>query len=313
MDDIIANALLDSAILAPSGHNSQPWKFRVGEDCITVMPDFSKRLYMVDPLDREIFISIGCAVENICITATKFNLKTLVEIKDNNVDITFERCTDIVASPLVSFIAKRQTNRNIFDNTLIHKSIIDYLSSTGAKLYSRGSKEFDIVKSFVKLGNSAQMTDKDFVNELKEWMRLNETQAARELDGLSYDVIGAPNMPSWISRPIVSLMLNAAMQNRSDMKKLQSSPFIAAFDGQDDMAGWIETGRRLERFLLIATSHNIACAFINQPCEVESLAVELGRQLHLQQKLQILLRIGHASPSKRSRRRPREAFIVDDM
>ena len=102
--------------------------------------------------------------------------------------------------------------------------------------------------------------------KLKEWMRLNETQAARELDGLSYDVIGAPNMPSWISRPIVSLMLNAAMQNRSDMKKLQSSPFIAAFDGQDDMAGWIETGRRLERFLLIATSHNIACAFINQPC-----------------------------------------------
>lgn len=312
MNDIIAGSLLDSAILAPSGHNSQPWKFKVGDDCITVMPDFSKRLYVVDPRDREIFISIGCAVENICIAATAFKLKATVKINDGDVVIAFEKSQNIEVSPLAAFISKRQTNRNVFDNTLIHKSIIDHLASTGAKLYPRGSKEFDIVKAFVKLGNSAQMKDKDFVNELKEWMRFNEPQAARELDGLSYDVMGAPNMPSWISRPIVSMMLNATMQNRSDIKKLQSSPFVAVFDGPDDVAGWIETGRRLEQFLLIATSHNLACAFVNQPCEVESLAIELGRQLNLKQNLQLLLRIGHAAPAKRSRRRLRETFIVND-
>ena len=312
MNDVIAGSLLDSAILAPSGHNSQPWKFKMGDDCIMVMPDFSRRLYAVDPRNREIFISVGCAVENICIAATTFKLKTTVKISDGDVEIAFEKSPDIEESPLAAFISKRQTNRNVFDNTLIHKSIIDHLASTGVKLYPRGSKEFDIVKSFVKLGNSVQMKDKEFVNELKEWMRFNEPEAARELDGLSYDVIGAPNMPTWISRPIVSMMLNAAMQNRSDMKKLQSSPFVAAIDGPDDVAGWIEAGRRLERFLLIATSHNLACAFVNQPCEVESLAIELGRQLNLKQNLQLLMRIGHAAPAKRSRRRPRETFVADE-
>ncbi len=312
MNDIVAGRLLNAAILAPSGHNSQPWKFKVSDDCITIMPDFSRRLYIVDPRDREIFISVGCAIENICIAATTVKLKPSVKINDDDVDITFEKSPDIETSPLAAFISKRQTNRNMFDNTLIHKSIIDHLTSTDAKLYPRGSREFDIVKSFVKLGNSIQMKDKDFVNELKEWMRFNEPQSARELDGLSYDVMGAPNMPSWISRPIMSMMLNATMQNRSDMRKLQSSPFIAAFDGQDDVPGWIETGRRLERFLLIATSHNLACAFINQPCEVEQLAIELGSQLCLKQNLQLLLRIGHATPAKRSRRRLLETFIIND-
>ena len=61
--------LIEHAIRAPSGHNTQPWRFTLGADCITIAPDFSKRLPVVDPDNRELFISLGCAAENI--TATK--------------------------------------------------------------------------------------------------------------------------------------------------------------------------------------------------------------------------------------------------
>ena len=42
-------ALIYYATLAANGHNTQPWKFRIRQDSITVLPDFSRRCPAVDP------------------------------------------------------------------------------------------------------------------------------------------------------------------------------------------------------------------------------------------------------------------------
>ena len=52
----LAKLLISFAILAPSGHNSQPWQFQVADNEIIITPDFSKRLDVVDGNDRELFI-----------------------------------------------------------------------------------------------------------------------------------------------------------------------------------------------------------------------------------------------------------------
>ena len=52
------------ATLAPNGHNTQPWRFRVGQNRIEIVPDFSRRTPIVDPDDHHIFVSLGCAAEN---------------------------------------------------------------------------------------------------------------------------------------------------------------------------------------------------------------------------------------------------------
>jgi len=36
--------LLRFAVLAPSSHNSQPWRFEIGEGAIKIFLDFSRRL-----------------------------------------------------------------------------------------------------------------------------------------------------------------------------------------------------------------------------------------------------------------------------
>lgn len=41
--------LLDYAVLAPSGHNSQPWLFRIGDGWVEVHADRTRRLPVVDP------------------------------------------------------------------------------------------------------------------------------------------------------------------------------------------------------------------------------------------------------------------------
>ena len=71
--------LLNFAVLAPSSHNSQPWKFRVSENEILVEPNRDRALPSSDTNNRQLFISLGCAVENILIAADYYGFETLVE------------------------------------------------------------------------------------------------------------------------------------------------------------------------------------------------------------------------------------------
>ena len=68
----LAKLLISFAILAPSGHNSQPWQFQVSNNEIIITPDYTKRLDVVDGNDRELFISLGCATENLMTAARHY-------------------------------------------------------------------------------------------------------------------------------------------------------------------------------------------------------------------------------------------------
>lgn len=58
------------ATLAPSGHNTQPWQFLIRNNSILINPDFSRRLAIVDSDDHALFISLGCALENLSLPLT---------------------------------------------------------------------------------------------------------------------------------------------------------------------------------------------------------------------------------------------------
>ena len=61
--------LVEQAVKAPSGHNTQPWLFRRKGMAVEIHPDFSRALKVVDASHRELFVSLGCAAENICLAA----------------------------------------------------------------------------------------------------------------------------------------------------------------------------------------------------------------------------------------------------
>jgi hypothetical protein len=57
--------LVRLATLAPSSHNTQCWKFALQDKAITILPDLSRRCPAVDPDDHHLFVSLGCATENL--------------------------------------------------------------------------------------------------------------------------------------------------------------------------------------------------------------------------------------------------------
>src|ERR1700712_6098776 len=55
-------AAVDRAVLAPSLHNSQPWRFTVHADRLDVRADRTRHLTSIDPRGRELLQRVGAAL-----------------------------------------------------------------------------------------------------------------------------------------------------------------------------------------------------------------------------------------------------------
>lgn len=71
----LSEELVRCATLAPSSHNTQCWKFAIEDKAITILPDLSRRCPAVDPDDHHLFVSLGCAAENLIHAASAHGLQ----------------------------------------------------------------------------------------------------------------------------------------------------------------------------------------------------------------------------------------------
>ena len=95
---------------APSGHNTQPWKFHITDSTITVLPNLDVALPVVDRNNRELFISLGCAVENLCIAASYFGYTThIIECSIEAIVLELTKNDLTIEDSLFHQIEKRQT------------------------------------------------------------------------------------------------------------------------------------------------------------------------------------------------------------
>lgn len=268
---------------APSGHNTQPWKFHITDSTITVLPNLDVALPVVDRNNRELFISLGCAVENLCIAASYFGYTThIIECSIEAIILELTKNALTIEDSLFHQIEKRQTNRNIYNGNKISDGILQQLQSipkeNGIQFYFTeiNTPFANTITQYIMKGNEIQMADIAFKNELLSWMRFNKKQVEATHNGLSYLVFGNPPLPRILARPIVSLFLKPNAQNKSDRKKIDSSShFVVCATQRDTIEEWINLGRTLQRFLLKVTEIGISYAFLNQPCEVAALALSL--------------------------------------
>src|SRR5687768_9682674 len=87
MDDFPAEAnadeqlqfLLRYAVLAPSSHNTQPWLFRIQGHELDLIADVNRSLPVVDPMNRELIMSCGAALNHLHIAARYFGFSSKIE------------------------------------------------------------------------------------------------------------------------------------------------------------------------------------------------------------------------------------------
>ena len=304
---------------APSGHNTQPWKFHITDSTITVLPNLDVALPVVDRNNRELFISLGCAVENLCIAASYFGYTThIIECSIEVIILELTKNALTIEDSLFHQIEKRQTNRNIYNGNKISDGILQQLQSipkeNGIQFYFTeiNTPFANTITQYIMKGNEIQMADIAFKNELLSWMRFNKKQVEATHNGLSYLVFGNPPLPRILARPIVSLFLKPNAQNKSDRKKIDSSShFVVCATQRDTIEEWINLGRTLQRFLLKVTEIGISYAFLNQPCEVAALAFDLREKLSVNKEHPtLIMRIGYAKQIPYSPRKKIETLLV---
>lgn len=314
--------MLEYGVKAPSGHNTQPWKFKLNENRIEVYPNLSKELPVIDSLHRELYISLGCAVENICIAANELGFDYKTEILNQN-SLSFIRIqlkkADVKKNPLFAQIDKRQTNRSIYKSRIISTDTISKLknlkseSSVSLHFFKKGQNDFTKLCELIYKGNEMLFTNNDFKNELLVWMRFNFRHVQKEKDGLAYNVLGLPALPKWLGKPLVKSFLTPKSQNKVEREKLSSSSHLVLITTKENtIENWILAGIALERFFLKCTELGIALAFSNQPCEVKSLADEVRVKIALDNEYPMLLmRIGYADPMPYSVRKELKEVMIE--
>lgn len=310
--------LIYYATLAPSGHNTQPWKFSVEENVIRIYPDFSRRLPVVDPDDHALYISLGCALENLIIAAGQNGLKSNADYfpkdeKEECICITLAEDGSDDVVDLYRAIPVRQSNRSMYDGKEIPDADVqkfidaNVYDTVKIKLFKTNDKKIEPIIEFVKEGNRNQFNDKQFVEELLSWMRFSKKEVRDRNDGLTAEVMGFPFVPRWLGRNIIKIFAKPESEATKCEKQIRSSSVMILLIGKkNDKKHWVDIGRSFERLALKATSLGIAHAHVNMPCEVVSVREKLSHHLGLKEDEQplLLIRFGYANELPRSPRRP---------
>lgn len=315
--------LVELGIKAPSGHNTQPWKFKIYNNTIEIQPDFRYSLPIVDPNHRELYISLGCAGENICAAAPIFGYKADWSSKINSngvysIVINLVKADSKADSSFLQTIRERQSNRNIFNGKLINDNKIEALKNIviepniGLYFFNIDSVEYDTIKNFILKGNEMQMTDPNFKNELISWIRFNKKHVEKTNNGLSYKVMGSPPMPKGIGKMVVKSFLKPNKQNSSDKEKIDSSShFILLTSKNNTISEWISLGFYLERLLLKLEELDIVNAYLNPPCEIDSLSEKLRKDIQINNEYPtIIMRIGYSDRTPYSSRKDVEEVLI---
>ncbi|MGH1417718.1 MAG: Acg family FMN-binding oxidoreductase [Hyphomicrobiaceae bacterium] len=308
--------LIRHATLAANSHNTQPWLFEAGSNTIRIRADSDRRCPVVDPDDRHVIASLGCATENLVLAAKAAGIDTQVEFEPSarHVNITMATGRPNVTAAYEAII-KRQTTRAPFDPRPLRNDVLSALISATQKSGVRlriltARNDLDRLKEFVVEGNTAQCNDQAFVQELGQWVRFNQTHASGTRDGLFTGSSGNPTSPSWLGPIVFPYFFTADSENPKYVAQLNGSAgAVVLYAEKDEPAGWFNVGRASQRFQLEATARDICTSFINQPVEVSAVRGEFRKWLGDALRPALVLRFGRGKLLPPSLRRPVGAVL----
>jgi hypothetical protein len=316
--EALSRELVRYATLAPSSHNTQCWKFTIASQAITIRPDPLRRCPAVDPDEHHVFVSLGCATENLVHAALAHGLMAEAGFDALRESIRLElRPTRAEVSPLFNAIPVRQCTRGDYDSMPLSTAELGLLERAGTSdtvriLLITERPAVERALDYVVQANSAQMADGPFVKELESWIRFNGPAAVRAGDGLYTGCTGNPKIPTWLGDLAFGWFYKPKSENDKYVRQIRSSAGIAVFVGVSaDKANWVEVGRCYERFALQATALGIRNALLNQPVEVRSVRPKFAAALGLTgQRPDMVVRFGRGPTMPPSLRRPVQAVLV---
>ena len=306
-------SLVQYAILAPSGHNTQPWLFKICGRTIELYADRRRRLPVVDPHDRELTISCGAALYHLRLAAHYFGYAISIHLLPNPATPDLLARMRMVRRYLAAgeertlfrAIPRRHTNRRPFESLPPPASLLTALNTIveeeGAWIHAiTDRKKRRAIADLVAEGGIAQMRDECFRRELAAWVRPNPRTAH---DGIPARALGFPDILAPLGPFVIRAFNLGESQARKDHESVLDAPMLLALGTAGDTPReWLQAGQALAHVLLRACVDGASASFFNQPIEVVSLRPKVSEILGRDGAPQLLLRLGygpHIHPTPR--------------
>lgn len=307
---------LNYAVLAPSNHNSQPWRFFVDGDTVMLCADRTRALSVVDPFDRELVISCGAALFNLRVALSHFGLGYAITLLPSDAEpdvlakvrVFASKGGDASIASLFNAIPRRVTTREAFHAEAVAPEIQHRLLGAAEAEGVQAVSIDDLhrreeIAQLIADADRIQFHDPRFRRELASWIhprRMDDGMPAYGPGVSKLLDIAVPLVASAIRTFDLGAGIAAAHESL-----VQASPILFCIGtGIDDPPSWLAAGQALERVLLTGVGSGLTASYLNQPIETEQLRDSLRRAAGMTTQPQLLLRIGRGPLAAHSPRRP---------
>ena len=306
--------LVGYAILAPSTHNTQPWRFVVTGDRIDLWSDPSRSLPQIDPDQRQLFMSCGAALMNLRLAIRRFgHSERVLYLPDaRHPDLIASVSPDEAARPaprdraLFDAIVRRRTNRDPFLDRPIGQDLANEIMKEAADqqawMVRLESHDKLTVAYAIAEADRRRFADATYRDELSHWLVPRGSDRRDGIPMVKKDVATA--LP--LVAPIAVRHLDRGGVIASHEAALTThAPMLAVLGTElDEPLAWLWAGQALEAVFLRATSHDVAMSFLNQVVEDAEMRDVIADASNHSGVPQLVLRFGYGPPQLATPRRP---------
>lgn len=318
LDAATLEACLSAAVAAPSFFNSQPWRYRLDPDTVTleVRAAPERSLRHADPVGRALHVSVGASVFNLRVAAVHFGWSPVVRLLPSADDpgllatvrltAPAHRTTVRHRSDLYQAVWRRHSSRMPFSGRPIPPPVRTELAEAahteGALLAFPAPAGTTRLLHVTAVAEHRNRLDADRGAESRRWLHADENVPLGI--GLPRTALG----PQDAREQIPMRDFNARRHpQRLSAQDFESNPIIALLTTEHDRrTDWLRAGQALEHVLLVATAHGLRASLLHQPMEWPDLRRDLSPVPDHTGHAQMLVRLGYgpegaATPRRASR------------
>ncbi|GAA2673089.1 Acg family FMN-binding oxidoreductase [Actinoplanes palleronii] len=314
-DRELLSGCVEAATLAPSLHNSQPWRFRIVGDGVEVRADRSRQLQALDPDGRELMISLGAAVFTlrVALRAAGWIPGTSLLPDPGDPDLVArvsllrpqEPSAD--ARRLAAVISRRHTNRGPFTDAVVPADAVEELRAAAsfedAELIVATPASRLIICGLGRIAEERLRSDGGYRAELGRWTRGPRGRR----DGIPATAFGPWDAMERL--PVRDFgLVHPQLSGRPE--RFEPYPTIAVLTTVGDrVADWLRAGQALQRVLLVATRLGLSTTPISQPVEIPAIRETLSDP-RTGRWAQMVLRLGFAQSASATPRRTLDEVLA---
>ncbi|HEX5798256.1 MAG TPA: nitroreductase family protein [Candidatus Saccharimonadales bacterium] len=270
--------ILEYGVLAPSTHNTQPWKIEVKDNTVKIFADHSKKIPQADPSGRDLYMSLGALIKNIELASQAYGIdyqiKHAVKITDN-LPISTVIYKDLkpnskINKKLLHNIKDRQNYRGYFQPILNKSSEVkDIIAASGPDVDVQLVTDKTTIQELAKLtarGLRMAYASREFRREISSYINHNLSIKKHGLHGYSLRM----NFPKSVVIPKVMKRKDIGERlSAINYRSFISAPTVAILYSVDTKEGWLKAGMLMQEVMVKLTGLGISSS-------IYAAAIEMG-------------------------------------